>query len=602
MTCSFTRSHVRTFIRAALVLLACAGTARAQVRPAFFDYVRPGLDWYTIETEHFHVLFHADTAGAGSSRTAQVAARVAEEVYEPITALYEYRPEGKVTIILKDYEDYSNGAAYFFDNKIEIWAPALDTPLRGDRNWLRNVITHEFTHIVQVQKTMKAGRRLPFLYLQLLGYEEVKRPDVLYGYPNVLVTYPVPTLNNPAWLAEGTAQYQRDGLHYDRWDAHRDMLLRTRVLAGEELSLEEMGGFYSHTSLMREGVYNHGFAFTTFLAQTYGEEALREVSAALGRWGNWNVERAIGDALGIGGGRVYRDWMDGLRAAYEAGTADVRAHLVEGELVEEDGFLNLYPRFSPDGGRLAYVSNRGESFSRTSLYVKDLESGEKLSYDVEGFGGAERVHTCAFGHKLRSGVGGPITWHPGGQAIAYARRRDTREGYLYADLYRLDLETKKETRLTVRQRATDPAYAPDGKKIAFVQQGDGSTNLALLDLETEAVTLVTRFEDGTQVGDPAWHPSGAWIYFARSADAGRDLYRVRPDGADLEAVLATAHDERSPAFGPDGDYLYFSSDQNGIFNLYRVREGGRGKREEGGKVARMGRVWEEWEAEEEEAA
>ena len=554
--------------------------AHAQVRPAFFDYVRPGLDWYTIETEHFNILFHADTAGTGSSRTAQVVARIAEDIYAPITNLYRHRPSGKVAIILKDYEDYSNGAAYFFDNKIEIWAPALDTPLRGDRNWLRNVITHEFTHIVQVQKTMKANRRLPFFYLQFLGYEEVKRPDVLYGYPNVLVTYPIPTLSNPAWLAEGTAQYQRAGLHYDRWDAHRDMLLRTRVLAGEELSLGEMGGFYSHTSLMREGVYNHGFAFTSYLAQTYGESALREVSAALGQWGNWNVERAIGSALGTGGTEVYRDWIAALREGYESGTADVRENLVEGELLEEEGFFNFYPRFSPDGGRLAYVSNQGESFSRTSLYVQDLESGEKLSYEMKGFGGAGRVHTCAFGHKLRSGVGGAFAWRPDGQAIVYARARDTREGYLYSDLYELDLETKKEKRLTRNLRAAAPAYAPGGQQIAFVQQNDGSTNLALFDLATEAVTPITDDQDGTQANDPTWHPSGAWIYFDRTGDAGRDLYRVRPDGTGLEAVLATDYDERSPAFDEAGDFLYFSSDRNGIFNLYRMRLG-MGERESG---------------------
>ena len=215
--------------------------AQAQVRPAFFDYVRGDLDWYTIETEHFKVHFHADEEGRGSSRTAQVVARIAEEIYGPITSLYEHEPDTKVSFILKDYEDYSNGAAYFFDNMIEIWAPALDSPLRGDHNWLRNVITHEFTHMVQVQKTMKADRRMPFLYFQLLDYEDVRRPDVLYGYPNVIVTYPVPVLNNPAWLAEGTAQYQREYLDYDRWDTHRDMLLRTRLLAGKEMSLTDMG-------------------------------------------------------------------------------------------------------------------------------------------------------------------------------------------------------------------------------------------------------------------------------------------------------------------------------------------------------------------------
>ena len=104
---------------------------QAQVPLSFYDYARTTLDWYTIETEHFNIIFHMDEEGQGSSRTGQVVARIAEEIYEPITSLYELEPDTKVSIILKDYEDYSNGAAYFFDNKIEIWAPSLDTPLAG---------------------------------------------------------------------------------------------------------------------------------------------------------------------------------------------------------------------------------------------------------------------------------------------------------------------------------------------------------------------------------------------------------------------------------------------------------------------------------------
>ncbi len=545
---------------------------QAQVSPAFYDFARPTLDWYTIETEHFNVVFHADAEGQGSSRTAQVVARIAEDVYGPITGLYGYEPNSRVSIILKDYEDYSNGAAYFFDNKIEIWAPALSSSLRGDHNWLRNVITHEFTHIIQVQATMKSGRSLPFFYFQLLDYEDVRRPDVLYGYPNVIVSYPIPTLNNPAWLAEGTAQYQRAWLDYDRWDTHRDMMLRTRVLAGEELSLVEMGSFYSKSSLMREGVYNHGFAFTHYLANTYGEDALRDVSRSLGKWRNWNVERAIGDALDVPAEEVYSGWMNTMRREYQTRTEAIRANLVEGNLVEEEGFSNFYPVFSPDASKLAYVSNRGKHFNQMSLYVRDLTSGDVAAYEVEGLHEAIRTHTCAMGHRLKSGVGGMVTWRPDGKALVYARRKTTKRGYLYADLYEIDLETKKTKRLTHDQRATLPAYAPDGSRIAFVGQNDGTTNLFTLDPASGNVTRLTGYQDGTQVTDPAWHPSGEWIYFAKLAPEthGRDLWRVRPDSEKLEKVHATEADERSPAFEPDGTALYFSSDASGIYNLYKM--------------------------------
>lgn len=556
-----------------LLALAVLRPAGAQTAPDLFDFARPSLKWFSIETEHFNVIFHHDSTGQGSSRTAQVVARIAEEVYGPITALYDHRPE-RVSIILKDFEDYSNGAAYFFDNKIEIWAPSLDSPLRGDHDWLRNVITHEFTHMVQVQATMKADRQMPFLYFQLLDYEDVKRPDVLYGYPDVIVTYPVPVLNNPAWLAEGTAQYQRAFLDYDRWDTHRDMMLRTRVLAGQELTLDEMGGFYSHSSLLREGVYNHGFAFTSYLAATYGEDVLRRVTRALSGWATLDVRRALKEATGVPGSRVYEEWMTGVRDGYDVATADVRANTIEGRLVEDDGFSNLYPKFSPDGSRLAYVSNQGEHFNMMSLFIKDVANGSRTSYHLEGLGDGSAGFVCSLGyeHKVKSGVGGNLSWHPDGDRIAYARTLDTPEGFRFSDLYELDLESKKSERLTRNARAFAPAYSPAGDRIAYVGHSDGSTNLFVMKVGDEGATALTSFRDGTQVGDPIWHPSGEWIFFSQSVGGNRDIFRVRAGGeSDPEPAVASEADERTPAVDPTGTYVYYTSDESGIFNLYRSR-------------------------------
>ena len=583
-----------------------SGVVAAQVSPERVDFARPSLDWYVIETERFRVLFHHDESGRGSSRTARVVARVAEEVYDPITSLYGHRPDGKVTIVLKDFEDYSNGAAYFFDNKIEIWAPALKAPLRGEHNWLRNVVAHEFTHVVQVQKAMKAGRRLPFAYLQYLGYEDVKRPDVLYGYPDVIVTYPVPGLNNPAWLAEGTAQYQRSFMHYDHWDTHRDMLLRMQVLSGRELTLAEMGGFYSHSSWMREGVYNHGFAFTHYLANVYGEEVLDRITASLGKWHNWNVERAMKHATGASAHAIYEDWMGMLRREYAARTAPIQEHLVQGRLVEEKGFSNFHPRFSPDGKRLAYVSNKGEHFNRMSLYVIDPEDETPAdgdapmgAWDGSRYGGSTPLAVldagpasfqCSLGHSYRVSprVAGAVTWHPDGNGLVYARTTTTPEGYRFSDLYRFDIEAKEETRLTHDARAFAPAHSPDGSKIAFVAQSDGSTNLHVFESSTKTSRALTRYEDGTQVSDPSWHPDGEWIYVALSGSGGYDIHRVSASSGMVESVLVTEADERNPVPGRDGKHLYYSSDASGIFNLYRLPLEGTGIPKGSGMLERAG--------------
>ena len=212
-------------------------TVTAQTSPLYYDYSHNHLEWFTVESEHFLIHFQE-----GNSRSAKVTARIAEEIYLPITELYQLEPDQKVSIVLKDRDDYSNGAAYFFDNKIDIW--------------LRNVITHEFTHIIQIQKAMKRKRKFPISYIQWLSYESVRRPDVLYGFPNGIATLPFASINVPAWFAEGTAQYQREGLLYETWDSHRDMILRTRILSDTYFTLEEMGTFSSKTSIERETVYN----------------------------------------------------------------------------------------------------------------------------------------------------------------------------------------------------------------------------------------------------------------------------------------------------------------------------------------------------------
>ena len=170
----------------------------------------PELNWQTIETKHFLVHFHQ-----GTERTAQEVAKITESVYEPITKMYGHEPDQRVSFVIRDHDDYSNGGAYFYDNKIEIWASAMDFELRGTHPWLWNVVTHEFTHIVQIQTAMKFGRKVPGIYFQWLGYEEERRPDVLYGYPNVLVSYPISGFVVPGWFAEGVAQYNNPKLQYD---------------------------------------------------------------------------------------------------------------------------------------------------------------------------------------------------------------------------------------------------------------------------------------------------------------------------------------------------------------------------------------------------
>ena len=62
---------------------------------------------YSFKKHIIH--YHNDT-----ERTAREAASVAENIYFQVTSYYQFEPDSKTHIIIKDVNDYSNGAAYFF--------------------------------------------------------------------------------------------------------------------------------------------------------------------------------------------------------------------------------------------------------------------------------------------------------------------------------------------------------------------------------------------------------------------------------------------------------------------------------------------------------
>ena len=531
----------RNLIIHSFILLSVLNSLYAQPR-----YNHPELEWKTIKTEHFTVTYHE-----GLENSAKRVAKIAEEIYAPITSLYELEPENPVRFVVQDTDDISNGAAYFYDNKIIIWALPMDYDMRGTHNWLRDVVTHEFTHIVSMQAAMKFNRKLPAFYIQWFRYEKERRDDVVRGFPNGVLSYPYSGLTTPLWFAEGVAQYNSEKFLYDHWDSHRDMILRERTLSNSLLSFDDMAVF-GKTGIGNESVYNQGYSFVSYIVRKYGEKSLSGIAKALSSKRPVTISNAIKKATGVGGDEVYENWKSELGEVYRSRTRLISENSVSGRVINREGAANFFPSWSADGEQLAFISNKGNDFlSQTDLYLYSKESG-KIK-------------------KIASAVQSSPSWSPDGKKIVYGKIAEPdKRGSAYFDLYIYNTETKKSDRLTTGERGRYPVYSPDGNSIAFVSSRDGESVIMHYDVSAERVKELTRFDEIRQVYKLDWSPDGTAIIFETSTNNGRDIAEVNADGSDFRLILQTAADERHPVYSKDNKRIYFSSDRTGIFNIYSL--------------------------------
>lgn len=521
----------------------------------YFPVTHRELDWKTFQSKYATFIYHEPL-----EEKAKELAGIFDQIYNPICEYYSFFPE-RQTIILKDTDDYSNGGAYFFDNKIEIWATALDFPLRGDHEWLTDVISHEFTHIVQIQSAMKWNKKFPAVYFQIFGYENVRRPDVLYGFPNILVSYPFLGLTVPAWLAEGTAQYNLPGLYFDYWDTHRDMILRSRTLDSTLLTFSEMVGF-NKTSLDGETVYNQGFSLVSYLVRTFGLDATKKLNASLRKFSIFTIDEAMKDAFGKSGNEIYNDWVNENKKTYQQQIEPILPELNKGENFHDSGFNNWVDDVIPDKKWVIIRSNQAQDYSgQISVLLKDFDG--KTQKEIKDIKPNARIRYVKFGDH---------------EGLLFSQlSTPNRLLSIYSDLYWYDFKTEKTIRLTDGKRLFSPTF--DGSNLIYaIQNLDGVKRIVRLDISN------LNWEDDsdldvTDITPPTDHSTMEFynldyniknklILLDASFKHGRQLYTFDLAQNKLIPTSVFGNDSREPRWISDHGYIY-SSDETGIFNIYQ---------------------------------
>jgi len=156
------------------------------------------------------------------------------------------------------------------------------------------------------------------------------------------------------------------------------------------------------------------------------------------------------------------------------------------------------------------------------------------------------------------------------------------EGNAFTDIYTMNPDGSNVQRLTNSNLAHyyfDPAWSPDGSKIAFVRfSGTYNDSLRLYtDIVYEIFVMNADGSDQRRLTQsrsdfsPAWSPDGTQIAFWRDMPSSRGIFVMNADGSDQRAVASTS-ELGQPAWSPDG--LKFAVTDFNFFRIYLINVDG----------------------------
>src|SRR5205809_212206 len=109
--------------------------------------------------------------------------------------------------------------------------------------------------------------------------------------------------------------------------------------------------------------------------------------------------------------------------------------------------------------------------------------------------------------------------------------------------------------------ATDPAYSPDGSRIAFVSTRDGQPEIYVMDADGTDVARLTN-SPGVD-GDPSFTADGQAVVFHSNRTGHRQIFVQAITGSDAIQLTQEPADNSQPSVSPDGESIAFVSSRAG---------------------------------------
>ena len=544
--------------------------------------------WHYLQSEHFDVYFYP-----GGYDIASFTANEAESSYVKLKEDFKFEITERVSIILyKSHNDFqqTNVVDIYLVEGIggvtELYKNRVVIPFEGSLSQLRHVLHHELVHAVMNDmlyggsvQSLISGQvvQVPLWFSEgLAEYYSLKwdtrldmvvRDATITGYmpPIVYLSY---------YLAyQGGASVFR---YIAEKYGHQKI---SEILHKIKGSFKFEGAFKSALGIKFDELTED---WQKDLKKKYWPDITSrkespEIARAITDHKKWNNYINLSPSLSPNGDKMLMlSDKDGKQSVYIMDVLDnkIIRKIIKGESsvnFEELHWLSPGMDWSPDGLKVTLSAKAGD---QDALYIMDIETDHinQFKFDLDGIFSAAwspKGDQIAFvGNKDGASdiylydidkdsliqltddqfTDSNPSWSNDGEQIIFVSDRGpylskneipagfdlNAHDYENSDIYIINNLSKKISRIIgTHMRESDPVFSPDGRKILYVSEESGISNIYVFDTETDETYPITNLLTGAF--QLSLDKDGKTLAFVSFLEGGWDIYTLK-NPFDLPAV------------------------------------------------------------------